>query len=625
MTGPGTVTLSGIKAAQDQAPLAQIESGVWHLRANLVIQNGAQLILHGTGIGGDVNQLRLQSNNSADTNSFVFITADWGSIGIKGVSISSWDDAVGGPDTEYSTNGRAFIGVRSSLASDGVTPRESRMDIIDSDVGYLGYDASEAYGLTWKVIGEETGLFDRVDVRGDIVNSRIHHNYFGVYTFGAHGMQWLDNEIAHNVQYGFDPHDDSDYLLIQGNNTHHNGNHGIIASKRCDHLTIRNNDSWANGQNGIILHRSSDDCLIENNRCHDNGDTGIVIAGSSRTIIRSNLLVRNFEAGLRLNLGSADNLIEANESASNTWHGFYLYKGYDEPEPGDDGRPKRNRFAGNRVHDNGKEAINLADSDDNTFATNAFFANGAKFRFERGFRNRLDGNDIPADVTVRNEGSPSDATSTYVSNQPTLRVQVDEFSSMTFEDGNGRVFDPEEAGVATGATTNGSTLVLTAEKIGTTSTVITRSFWVRASQGSVLINPTSWPDSAGSSKQWIAEATSPGQGLNHNIGDLVSNTSYAVLKDGVALTSVNSDSAGRIAFTDVVGTTNKVLYSIEPYLRVLVERLADDVVVTWTTGRLERATSLSPSSWRIVPVTNGQFQATFKTTLPMELFRVVQP
>lgn len=28
---------------------------------------------------------------------------------------------------------------------------ECRMDMVDSDMGYLGYDGTEAYGLTWKV------------------------------------------------------------------------------------------------------------------------------------------------------------------------------------------------------------------------------------------------------------------------------------------------------------------------------------------------------------------------------------------------------------------------------------------------------------------------------------------
>src|ERR1044071_7663128 len=110
VTGPGSATLSQIKAAQDQAPLEQVADGVWHLRANLIIEEGGQLVLHGTSTGGDVNELRLQSNNSGDSNRFIFISADWGSISIRDTSISSWDDAVDGPDTDSSANGRAFIG-----------------------------------------------------------------------------------------------------------------------------------------------------------------------------------------------------------------------------------------------------------------------------------------------------------------------------------------------------------------------------------------------------------------------------------------------------------------------------------------------------------------------------------
>jgi parallel beta-helix repeat protein len=490
VTGPGAATLSQIKAAQDQAPLEQVANGVWHLRANLIVEEGAQLDLH----------------------------------------------------------------------------------------------ASEAYGLAWKVIGDQAGLLDKVDVLSDIQNSRIHHNYFGVYTFGAYRMQWLNNEVDHNVQYGFDPHDDSDHLLIQGNNVHHNGNHGIIASKRCDHLTIRGNTSWANAQNGIMLHRSSDDCLIEQNHCYDNADTGIVITGSARNTVRSNILVRNFEAGIRLDLGSADNQIESNECASNTWHGLYLYKGSEEPEPGDDGRPKRNQFGNNLIHHNGKEAINLSDSDDNTFAANQLLANGAQLRFERGFRNRLDGNDIPNDVAVKTLGSPADAATTYVSNQAALRVQVDDYSSTIFEDGNGRIFDPEEKRVPTHVTTNASRLVLTAAEIGTASTVIARDFWVRTEEGTVLIDPVNCTNSIGSGKQWVAKAAFPGQSLSYTVGGLGTNGAYAVLKEGLSLMTVTSDATGKINFTDVLGTTNEVLYAIEidssNLWRAFVERLADKLAVS---------------------------------------------
>lgn len=39
--------------------------------------------------------------------------------------------------------------------------------------------------------------------------------------------------MFNNIQYGFDPHDDSDFLNIHDNTVYNNGNHGIIASKRC--------------------------------------------------------------------------------------------------------------------------------------------------------------------------------------------------------------------------------------------------------------------------------------------------------------------------------------------------------------------------------------------------------
>src|SRR6266536_1653323 len=290
----GAVTLSDIKGLLPKAQLDLVDpvNGVWLLRADLWIKDGIALMIHGTAAGGDVNELRLKGDNSSKAGSFVSITADWGTIDIQGTKIISWDTAASRPDTEYQTNGRAFMRVRSSLAADGVTPLESRMNIVDSDIGYLGYEAAESYGLAWKVVGVHPdpakSIFDYVKVRGDIMNSHIHNNYFGVYTFGAYGSKWLNNEVDHNAGYGLDPHDDSDSLLIDGNDVHHNGIghlrnhegnprglHGIIASRRCDHLIIRNNRSWANAGNGIMLHRHCDDSIVEENQAFLNGDSGV--------------------------------------------------------------------------------------------------------------------------------------------------------------------------------------------------------------------------------------------------------------------------------------------------------------------------------------------------------------
>src|SRR5438876_150463 len=181
VTGPGSAMLSDIKAALPNVPLTQVAPGVWHLRADLQVENGATLVLHGAKIGGDVNQLRLQSNNSLTTNNIVSITADWGNIDIRSTSITSWDDAAQGPDTECAVFKRAFVRVRSSLDEDGVTPHESRMNVIDSDIGYLGCHEAESYGLVWKVnppqtnhaFGPLTNLYNLVNVYGDIKNSHI--------------------------------------------------------------------------------------------------------------------------------------------------------------------------------------------------------------------------------------------------------------------------------------------------------------------------------------------------------------------------------------------------------------------------------------------------------------------
>ncbi|MEK7153377.1 MAG: right-handed parallel beta-helix repeat-containing protein, partial [Patescibacteria group bacterium] len=239
LSGPVTCTLSEIKAIRPTAPLDLVDSSnkTWYLRSNLVIEKGAKLVLHGSAIGGDVNELRLKSNNDSSATSIVWVRAQWGTIDIANTKITSWDAVANGPDTEYSAYKRAFIRVRSFLESDGLTARESRMDIRASEIAYLGYYAAESYGLVWKVSGTTAGRFDKVNVYGDVTDSHLHHNYFGMYTYGAYGMQITGNEVNNSVQYGIDPHDDSDYLTIENNNSHDNGTHGIICSQRCDHLT----------------------------------------------------------------------------------------------------------------------------------------------------------------------------------------------------------------------------------------------------------------------------------------------------------------------------------------------------------------------------------------------------
>ena len=149
-------------------------------------------------------------------------------------------------------------------------------DLINTEAAYLGYLASESYGLTWKVRGfckdlSNHDVFTSTNVYGNIIGSDIHHNYYGHYSYGHQGGVWTNNKMHDNHQYGFDPHDDSDYLTIADNEVYNNVNHGIIASKRCNNVQIYNNVVRDGGPAaaGIFLHRSSDFAEVHDNTIYN--------------------------------------------------------------------------------------------------------------------------------------------------------------------------------------------------------------------------------------------------------------------------------------------------------------------------------------------------------------------
>ncbi|CAN0131513.1 unnamed protein product, partial [Scytosiphon promiscuus] len=150
-------------------------------------------------------------------------------------------------------------------------------------------------------------------VRGDIYKSKIYGMYYGHYTYGHEGGTWTYNEMYDNVQYGFDPHDDSDNLEIAYNKVWGNGNHGIIASKRCNNVHIHNNEVWDGGEDavGIFLHRSSDHADVHDNYVHDMQDAGMALMESMNAHVYDNVF-ENVQYGVRLSLGCTNNLIEYN-------------------------------------------------------------------------------------------------------------------------------------------------------------------------------------------------------------------------------------------------------------------------------------------------------------------------
>ncbi len=562
-------------------------NAVWYLGANLYVVNGAQLQLYGPALGGNVAELRLKSDSTTDPNNFVELRSDWGYLDIRNTKITSWDSTVNGPNT-ITNYGRAFIHARSTLDPDGVTAHESRMDVLNSEICYLGTHDAEAYGLTWKLVdttaiyippGSTNTLYDLVQVHGNLLNSHIHHNFFGMYSYGLVGAHIATNEVDHNIAYGLDPHNGSDNLVIENNNSHDNGWHGIIASRFCVNGIMRNNVSWHNGLdtsnphgNGLMLHRYCNGWVVENNLVYDNPDSGIAIFGCYSNIIRNNICLTNQSAGIRLSVGAAYNWIEANEFGYLPRYGFYVFEGDDDPdeETGDTnlvltGRCYLNTFTNNYVHDYTNDAIKLADGDTNTFTGNQFEGFNTTFSFEEGTNNMVINNFVPLDTFVELSGSATNSCSTTFEQQPVLSLQVDTNSTASFADNSGAIFDFGANAVATTVNATGSSASVTWRKVGTgANTVVTRNFLVATTSSNVKVTPTIWNMGGDYSKQWTAAAGSTSVTVNYIVGDLQPGASYLVTQGATPLATLVASPQGYIAFSASPGTTSVLTYSVTP-------------------------------------------------------------
>ncbi len=309
-----TVTLSQIRdelnlLGYDKA-LENVGNKEWILRAKLTVYKDVFLVID----GAEVSWLKLKSDDSG----FVWLVSNDGSILISNTKITSWDEKAQAPDLGYK-NGRSFILAKLS----------GRMDIVNSELAYLGSAGTPppggpfggSYGVSWKI---DNGTFNKELLVGNVLNSLFHDNYFGLYTFGTTGMVIKGNKFYNNVQYGLDPHDDSNGLIIENNVADNNGNHGIIISRNVFNSVIRNNVSYNNTLHGIMIDRQSRYNLVENNTSFDNVD-GIAVYNSGDNVIRNNFLNNNKRSGIRMNVSSYNNYIEKNIVAENT-RGIYLYK-----------------------------------------------------------------------------------------------------------------------------------------------------------------------------------------------------------------------------------------------------------------------------------------------------------
>jgi parallel beta-helix repeat protein len=290
-------TLAGINQIVNRPEvLEQVSPGQWLLSANLRIEAGARLSVAAPA----ARWLKLRS----DDRGFVSIKARGGELEFSGVCVSSWDVGQQKYDEQYQ-DGRAFV-----LARDG-----ARMDIQGSDLRYLGYDGPEAYGLAWRL----------KDTTGQIIDSFVSHNFYGMYSYQVADLVIRGNEADHNVMYGIDPHTQSTRLVIENNVAHDNGKHGIILAEECSNGIIRNNVAYNNLHHGIVIYQRSNDNLVEGNIAYGNGGHGININDSANTIVRGNTVYDNLEAGIGIGQRASATQVLGNVVRANREDGITLY------------------------------------------------------------------------------------------------------------------------------------------------------------------------------------------------------------------------------------------------------------------------------------------------------------
>lgn len=253
-----------------------------------------------------VSKLELRSSPNRD---ITCLCAENAEILIKDITISSIDPVTNLPDYRQE-DGRSFIRALKS----------SRMDIINSDISYLGNGLLKdretnlilkdggTYGVSWRI--SDTTLGSEI-ATGWVENNKIYNNHYGGYTFGASGMMWRGNYFIENEVYGLDPHDDSNNATIENNYFTRNGKHGFIVSKRCNYNVIRNNVSVENKSHGFMLHLDSVYNVIENNIAIDNTDNFAIFASSFNTI-RNNKSYNPRGSHVRINVGSKNNFVQNN-------------------------------------------------------------------------------------------------------------------------------------------------------------------------------------------------------------------------------------------------------------------------------------------------------------------------
>lgn len=278
--------------------LEEVEPKHWVLKRSLMVGHRIRVQL----TTDQVTRLDLLS----DAKTLVCLCADGGQLLIDGLTITSLDPSTKNVDTNLHDK-RSFVRAI----------KNSRMDILNSELHHLGYDADKekvlgggAYGVSWRTnADEQNGL--RV-VTGWSENNKFHNNYRGAYVALGSGLVLKNNQMYDNVEDGVSIQNQSIGLVVEGNTVRNNGRHGIELSERSVGNKFTKNQLIDNKDIGILLRGQSNYNLIDQNTASGNSDNCAITDGSANTI-NANILSQPDKNNIRLDSHAKYNIIAGNQ------------------------------------------------------------------------------------------------------------------------------------------------------------------------------------------------------------------------------------------------------------------------------------------------------------------------
>lgn len=176
------------------------------------------------------------------------------------------------------------------------------------------------------ILNTEAGITLYHSLNCQIVNSVcINNTEFGIYLYYS-GLAVITDSICNNNNYGIYLYHSS-YSSITGNICSDNKGIGIYLHDSSGHTKIINNICNRNNDNGIRL-MSSGSCAIVNNSCSHNYPYGIILSYASHSSIIRNACYNNSYDGIVL-YETSYSIVANNTCCRNSHNGIYNERGSD--------------------------------------------------------------------------------------------------------------------------------------------------------------------------------------------------------------------------------------------------------------------------------------------------------